>query len=56
MAKANAAGGYPSGGKRDSGNIAVAFETEPGCRHSTKQCIESARGAGVRIYSEGPRI
>ena len=56
MAKANAAGGYPPGGKRDSGNTAVAFETEPGCRHRTKQYIESARGASVRIYGEGPRI
>src|SRR5271169_7113013 len=56
MAKANAPRGYATSGKRDSGNTAVAFETEPRCRQSTKQYIESTRGASVRIYSEGPRI
>src|SRR5580704_8620500 len=43
MAKANAPRGYATGGKRDSGNYAVAFETEPGCRQSTKQYIEPTR-------------
>jgi hypothetical protein len=56
MAKANAAGGYATGRKRGSGDTAVAFETEPGCRQSTKQYIESTRGASVRVYSEAPRV